>query len=184
MAESSLQGSLSWRERVLSIMTLQNLKLFSTYYIFFSVLHSYVEPMRVLTIFIINRYLCSPYLCILCHFKFCISGDFSWVTPVPGFQLKCPLAKLINLPPFLLVNTLRLRQTGSRFSHDIFKRIFLNEKVWILIKISLKVIPKGPVNYIPALVQIMAWCLLGDKPLSEPMMISLLTYMHQLASMS
>ena len=35
---------------------------------------------------------------------------------------------------------------------------------------------KGPVNYIPALVQIKAWCRPGDKPLSEAMMVSLLTH--------
>ena len=51
---------------------------------------------------------------------------------------------------------------------DIFKRIFLNENVIISIKISLKFIPKGPINNIPALVQIMAWRQPGDKPLSEP----------------
>ena len=39
----------------------------------------------------------------------------------------------------------------------IFKCIFLNEDVWISIKISLKFVPKGPINNIPALVQIMAW---------------------------
>ena len=49
--------------------------------------------------------------------------------------------------------------------------IFLNENVWILIKISLKFVSKGPINNIPALVQIMAWCQISDKPLSEPMLI-------------
>ena len=47
----------------------------------------------------------------------------------------------------------------------IFKCIFLNENVWILIKISLKYVPKGPINNIPALVQIMAWRRPGNKPL-------------------
>ena len=32
----------------------------------------------------------------------------------------------------------------------IFKCIFLNENVWISIRISLKFIPKGQVNNIPA----------------------------------
>ena len=36
--------------------------------------------------------------------------------------------------------------------------------------------PKGPINNIPALVQIMAWRRSGDKPLSEPMVVSLLTH--------
>ena len=38
------------------------------------------------------------------------------------------------------------------FAEDIFKWIFFNESVWIPIKISLKFIPKGPINKIPALV--------------------------------
>ena len=35
---------------------------------------------------------------------------------------------------------------------DIFKWIFLNENVWISIKISLKFVLKGLINNIPALV--------------------------------
>ena len=34
--------------------------------------------------------------------------------------------------------------------------------------------PKGPINNIPALVQMMAWCRSGDKPLSEPTLVNLL----------
>ena len=62
------------------------------------------------------------------------------------------------------------RQNGQHFPHDIFKCIFVNENAKISIKISLKFIPKCPINYIPALVKIMAWCQPGDKPLSEPTM--------------
>ena len=40
------------------------------------------------------------------------------------------------------------------------------------IKISLKCLLKGLINNIPELVQIMAWCRPGDKPLSEPMIVS------------
>ena len=64
--------------------------------------------------------------------------------------------------------TLRPRQNGRHLSGDIFKCIFLNENIWFFIKISLKFVPKGPINDIPALVQIMAWRRLGNKPLSEP----------------
>ena len=74
------------------------------------------------------------------------------------------------------VNTLRPRQNGRHFADDTFKRIFLNENVGISIKISLKFVHKGPINNIPALVQIMAWRRPGDKPLSESMMVSLLTH--------
>ena len=65
---------------------------------------------------------------------------------------------------------------GRHFSDDIFKCLFLNENVLISIKISLKFVAKGQINNIPALVQIMAWCRPGDKPLSEPMMVVLPTH--------
>ena len=70
-----------------------------------------------------------------------------------------------------LINTLRPRQNGRHFADDIFKRIFLNENVRIWIKISLKFVHKGPINNIPALVQMN-----GAKPLSESMMVSLLAH--------
>ena len=66
-------------------------------------------------------------------------------------------------------NTLRARQNGRHFPNDIFEHIFLDENVWILIKISLKFVPYGPTYNNPALVQIMALCRLDDKPLCEPM---------------
>ena len=69
------------------------------------------------------------------------------------------------------LNSLRPRRNEQHFADDIFKRIFFNENVWISIKISLKFVPKGPINNIPALVQIMACRLNGAKPLSEPMMV-------------
>ena len=74
------------------------------------------------------------------------------------------------------INTLGHRQNGRHFADDILKCIFLNEIVWIAIKISLKFIPKGPINNIPSLVQIMAWRRPGDKPLSEAMMVNLPTH--------
>ena len=73
-------------------------------------------------------------------------------------------------------NTLRPKQNGRHFADAIFKCIFFNENEWILLKISLKFVPKGQINNIPALVQIMAWRRPGDKPLSEPMMVSLPTH--------
>ena len=79
-------------------------------------------------------------------------------------------------PVYTRVNTLRPRQNGRHFADDIFKCIFLNENDWIPIEISPKFVPKGPINNIPALVQIMALRRRGDKPLSEPMMVSFLTH--------
>ena len=59
----------------------------------------------------------------------------------------------------------------SHVQDDIFKFIFMNEKFCILIRISPKFVPMGPINNIPVLVQIMAWRRSGDKPLFEPMLI-------------
>ena len=75
------------------------------------------------------------------------------------------------------VNTLRQRQNGRHSADDPFKRIFVNETLRISMKISLNFVPKGPINNIPALVQIMAWRRRGDKPSSKPMIVvSLLTH--------
>ena len=68
------------------------------------------------------------------------------------------------------INTLRPRRNGHNFTEDIFKCIFFNEN--ILIQISLKSVPKDPIN------NIMAWRRPGDKPLSEPMMVILLTHIY------
>ena len=77
---------------------------------------------------------------------------------------------------FLPFNTLRPRQNGRHFADYTFKRIFMNENVRILIDISLKFVPKGLINKISALFQIVAWRPSADKPLSEPMMVNLLTH--------
>ena len=75
-----------------------------------------------------------------------------------------------------MFNTLRPRQDGRHFADDIFTCIFFNENCCILIKLSLKYMRKGPIDNNPALIQIMAWRRSGDKPLSETMMVSLLTH--------
>ena len=85
---------------------------------------------------------------------------------------------LISIAPYGFTgpqwsNSLRPRQNGRYFPDDIFECIFFNEKVWTLIKISLKFVSKGPISIILALVQIMARRRSGDKPLSEPMLVRL-----------
>ena len=68
------------------------------------------------------------------------------------------------------INALRPRQNSRHSADDIFKIIFVNENVWITINISLKFIPNGRIDNMPALAQIMAWCQTVHKPLSEPML--------------
>ena len=83
------------------------------------------------------------------------------------------------------LHKLRPRQNGRHFADDIFICIFLNENIWIAIKISTKFVPEGPINNIPTLVQIMAWRRIGDKPLSEAMVVEFAdAYMRHSASVS
>ena len=75
------------------------------------------------------------------------------------------------------INISRPRQNRRHWT-DIFKCIFFNENVWILLKVSLRFVLKVWINNIPALVQIMVWCRPCKKPLSATMMVSLLTHTY------
>ena len=104
-------------------------------------------------------------------------GVLRWMWNVrTGILWKYAMGGNVSVEKIYAYNTLRPRWNGKHFTDDIFKCIFVKENVWISIEISLKFVPKGPINNIPALVQIRAWRRPGDKPLSEPMMVSLLTH--------
>ena len=72
--------------------------------------------------------------------------------------------------PLQWINSSSPEENASQVTDDIFKRISLNENVRFFIKMSMKFVPKGPIENNPVLVLIMAWCRLGDKPLSEPIL--------------
>ena len=55
------------------------------------------------------------------------------------------------------VNTLRPWHNGRNFAHNIFKFFLLNENCCILILISLKFVPEGPIGSKWGLVKIIAW---------------------------
>ena len=74
-------------------------------------------------------------------------------------QKRCNTISLRMKFCLFYINTLSLRKNCRHFAEDIFKCTFLNEKVWISLKISLKFVPKVWMNSTPALVQIMDWCL-------------------------
>ena len=81
----------------------------------------------------------------------------------------------INLYGSCIINTLRPSQIAV---------IVLKENVWISIRLSLKFVPWVSINSKQALVQIRGWRLIGDKPLSEPMMAYFIdAYMRHSASM-
>ena len=69
------------------------------------------------------------------------------------------------------INSFLHRQNGRHFPQDIFKCIFVNGMFCILIWISLKFVPQGPIDNKWALVQVMAWHHIGAKALPELMLI-------------
>ena len=74
---------------------------------------------------------------------------------------------------------LPLDKMATILADDIFKCIFLNENDRIPIRISLKFVPRSPIDNKPALVLLkLAWSRTGDKP-PEPMMTQFTdTYMR------
>ena len=97
---------------------------------------------------------------------------------IAGATILVPCHVMTMSLQWLNFNTLRSWGNGQHFADNIFKCIFFNENAWILIKISLKFVPMGPINNTPALVQIMDWRWPGNKPLSEPMMVNIPTHIY------
>ena len=128
-------------------------------------------PILVRSTFILNSSLFSGMhysLYTLCPFTQWRLGLVQYKDCYPRYMYRNSYYKYKNVRPYYLyignpysINTLRPRQNGHHFVDAIFKCIFLNKNVWIQIKISPKFDPKGPVNNILALVQIMACCLDG-----------------------
>ena len=111
--------------------------------------------------------------CIYIQLVESVKQSFSIMIFVPVVEHAPTLTVCLSLTNF---NTLRPRQNGRHFPDDNFKCISLNENVGISLKISLKFVHMDRIDNISALVQIMAWRRSGDKPLSEPMMVSLLMH--------
>ena len=79
-----------------------------------------------------------------------------------------------------LVNSFPLDKMATILTDDIFNYIFLNENDRIPIQISLKYVPRSPIDNKPAFVQVMTWHRTGDKPLPEPIIPVHYAYMrHQ-----
>ena len=70
----------------------------------------------------------------------------------------------------------RGRDKIADISQTTFSKAFSWMMLGISLKSSLKFLTKVPINNITTLIQVMAWRRLGDKPLSEPMMVSLCIY--------
>ena len=69
--------------------------------------------------------------------------------------------------------SLYIRPEKWHFAGDIRKCIFFNENVYILIKISLQLVPMVPTDKESALIRVMAWCPMGaSHSLSEAIVSS------------
>ena len=100
---------------------------------------------------------------------------FAIATTSPKVQWNISTSTTVHLirthiMKFLSVYSSPPGQNGRHFADDIYLRIFLNENVRLSIQLSLKFLPKGPINNKSALVQVMACHLFGAKPLPEPML--------------
>ena len=62
-------------------------------------------------------------------------------------------------------------QNGRHFAGDIFRCILLMKNFVFWLKFHLSLFLRIQLTINPALVQILAWCQIGDKPWSEPMLI-------------
>ena len=65
---------------------------------------------------------------------------------------------------------------AATLADDIFSCNFVNENISISIKIWLKVIPKDPINNVPAVVQIMAWRLPATSHYLNQLWSTILTH--------
>ena len=81
-------------------------------------------------------------------------------------------------PSMKMLTHLPLDKMAS-ISLTIFSNAFSRlKKHRILVLISLKFVPKGPINNKSTLVKVMAWRRIGDKPLSETMTPDSLTHIR------
>ena len=80
---------------------------------------------------------------------------------------------------------LLLNKMDAILADDVFRCIFFNEHDRSPIQISLKFVPRSPIDNKPALVQVMVWHRIGDNSLPEPMVAQFTdVYMRYLGEMS
>ena len=119
---------------------------------------------HIKTLWIFHHTYCTWAIHNLLSYQLC---KFSIPPGRPFFSRNNKSDKDILLPDLLSrLKSLRPRQNGRPFADETFKRIILNENIRISTDNSLKFVPNGLINNIPALVLIMAWRRPGDKPLS------------------
>ena len=95
-------------------------------------------------------------------------------SPVLFTVLQVPGSPLQHFQVYVTLTHLPLDKMATILADDIFKCIFLSENDRISIQISLKLVPKSPIDNKLALAHVMAWhtwtC---DKPVHWPMYVAL-----------
>ena len=122
----------------------------------------------------------------LCRQKSITGFDPPWKFPLSINEIKILQQDSADfIPWFTILTPLPPGQNGRHLANDILWCIFMNGKFCILIKISVKFVPRGPIGNNSGLVQVMAWRQTGDKPLAEPMLTRFTdAYMWHLGEMS
>ena len=85
---------------------------------------------------------------------------------------------MVSSAMLLFIQTLtHWRRDKMNILQTTFSNLFSSKKIFeFRLKISLKFVSNGPINDIPALVQIMAWHRPRDNSLFEPIMVHLTTH--------
>ena len=95
---------------------------------------------------------------LTCHWFFFPTGpiaiNYLWFTSQTGTEwVTSNLRTYLSVTRPLCVNSSPRRQNGRHFDEkNILRRMFVNEKLNILVKYLLKFVPKGPIDNIPPLV--------------------------------
>ena len=115
------------------------------------------------------------------HLKNAVSQNIAQFIQTLMYRLCYPRTKMTTALVFFREFTLRFQIIISVYElssslpwtkwplyrRRLFKCIFMNLQCCILIRISLKFVPKGPIANNSALVKVMAWCRTGAKPSPE-----------------
>ena len=101
-----------------------------------------------------------------------IQQKMSWADIIACItELTTYFPGMITLPDLFQTHVGARTRWTPLWQTNTFKFKFVNENVLFSIINSPMFVPKGPINNIAALLQLMAWRQSGDKPLSEPLMV-------------
>ena len=111
---------------------------------------------------------------VMCHFHAVryLHGEYIkeeiwlWGKQTPGFVCFTLCGPMM----YIFVRCWGLNKMAALLQMTIFKYLFLKENSYIMIPISLLFVREGPIHNKSALIQVMACCLVGNKPLPEPLM--------------